>query len=140
MDLKIGDLARATGAKVETIRYYERAGLLPAPPRTGGNYRLYGDTHRARLGFILNCRALGLSLADTRQLLDLKETSQESCADVNQLVDRHLAKVHERIQALRALEAALQQLRRRCGEARASTDCGILKDLSDPPTACEPGP
>ena len=135
MGMKIGDLARATGAKVETIRYYERAGLLPAPPRTGGNYRLYGDTHRVRLGFILHCRALGLSLADIRQLLDIKETSQESCADVSQLVDGHLAKVRERIQALRALEATLQQLRRRCGEARASTDCGILKDLSEPSTA-----
>jgi Cd(II)/Pb(II)-responsive transcriptional regulator len=133
MHTRIGDLAGSTGVKVETIRYYERAGLLPAPPRSEGNYRLYGDAHQARLRFILHCRTLGLPLAAIRRLLALKDNPKQSCADADQLVDGHLAQVRERIQALQALEAALQQLRRQCGETRAAADWGILKNLSEPP-------
>jgi Cd(II)/Pb(II)-responsive transcriptional regulator len=132
MGMRIGELARVTGAQVETIRYYERTGLLPAPPRTEGNYRIYGDQHVARLSFILHCRALGMALDDIRQLLGFKDAPQESCGNVNRLLDDHIIQVRERIRALHGLEAVLQQLREQCPDARTAEDCGILKELSEP--------
>lgn len=132
MNMKIGELARITGAQIETIRYYERTGLMPAPPRTEGNYRVYGDKHAARLSFILHCRTLGMALDDIRQLLGFKDAPQESCGNVNRLLDDHIALVRERIRALHALETVLQQLREQCPDARTVKDCGILKELSEP--------
>lgn len=132
MGMKIGDLARLTGTQVETIRYYERAGLLPAPPRTGGNYRVYGQGHAERLSFILHCRSLSMPLSDIRQLLRIKDAPHESCGTVNRLLDDRIVQVRERMRSLHALEAVLQQLREQCPDARNAEDCGILKGLSEP--------
>jgi Cd(II)/Pb(II)-responsive transcriptional regulator len=130
MGMKIGDLARATGAQVETIRYYERAGLLPPPPRTGGNYRVYGQGHTERLSFILHCRSLSMPLSDIRQLLRIKDAPHESCGTVNRLLDERIAQVHERIQGLSVLKAVLTRLREQCHDAQTAEHCGILKGLS----------
>ncbi len=128
--MKIGELARLAGANVETIRYYERDGLLPVPARSDGNYRIYGDYHVQRLFFIRRCRSLDMTLDEIRVLLHFKESPQENCADVNRLLDRHIGHVAQRMQELQELERQLNDLRERCGEARDAAHCGILDSLS----------
>lgn len=130
--MKIGELANATGTQIETIRYYEREGLLPLPDRTDGNYRIYMDDHAERLSFIRHCRSLDMTLDEIRQLLHFKDAPEENCGDVNTLLDAHIGHVAERIRELRALEKQLRSLRDRCGEARVAAQCGILSELSRP--------
>jgi len=128
--MKIGELARLAGTNVETIRYYERDGLLPLPARSEGNYRIYGEPHVQRLFFIRRCRGLDMTLDEIRVLLHFKESPQENCADVNRLLDRHIGHVAQRMQELQELEKQLKDLRERCGEARDAAHCGILDGLS----------
>jgi len=129
--MKIGELAQLTGTSIETIRFYERAKLLPDPARTGSNYRIYGDEHADRLGFIRHCRSLDMTLDEIRVLLRFKESPQDNCSGVNELLDEHIGHVAQRIRELRALEKHLKQLRLQCTEAHAAGDCGILRELSD---------
>ena len=128
--MKIGELARLAGTNVETIRYYERDGLLPMPARSEGNYRIYGETHAQRLFFIRRCRGLDMTLDEIRVLLHFKESPLENCADVNSLLERHIGHVTQRMQELQELERQLNDLRERCGEARDAAHCGILDSLS----------
>ena len=128
--MKIGELARLAGTNVETIRYYERDGLLPVPARSEGNYRIYRETHVQRLSFIRRCRSLDMTLDEIRVLLHFKESPQENCTDVNRLLDRHIGHVAQRMQELQELERQLRDLRERCGEARDAAHCGILDGLS----------
>ena len=128
--MKIGELARATQTQVETIRYYEQAGLLPKTVRTEGNYRIYGDSHVERLSFIRHCRSLDMTLDEIRTLLHFRDAPQENCETVNLLLDEHIGHVAARIRELKRLEKQLRDLRRQCGEARESKDCGILNELS----------
>ena len=127
--MKIGELSSATNTPVETIRYYEREGLLPAPARTEGNFRLYGDGHVGRLGFIRACRALDMNLEEIRVLLRLRDGSHEDCSEVNALLDEHVEHVEERIRELRALSKDLRALREQCREVNAADQCGIMKGL-----------
>lgn len=128
--MRIGELARLAGTNVDTIRYYERDGLLPVPARSEGNYRIYGEVHVQRLFFIRRCRSLDMTLDEIRILLHFKESPQENCSDVNHLLDRHIGHVAQRIQELHELEGQLIDLRERCGEARVAAHCGILDELS----------
>jgi len=128
--LKIGELAKLTDCKVETIRYYEREGLMPMPPRSGGNYRRYNDGHVERLAFIRHCRSLDMSLDEIRMLLGFHDRPEERCSDVNVLLDRHIAQVDARISHLLTLKKLLWELRQLCGDGRAARDCGILKELA----------
>lgn len=130
--MKIGELANATGTQIETIRYYEREGLLPLPARTEGNFRVYMEEHAKRLTFIRHCRSLDMTLDEIRRLLHFKDVPEENCGDVNTLLDAHIGHVAERIWELRALEKQLKSLRDRCGETRVAADCGILSELSRP--------
>lgn len=127
--MKISDLARATGVDVETIRYYEKAGLLPAPAREANNYRSYGAAHLERLAFVRHCRALDMPLADVRRLLDLADRApeQDSCSAA--LVEAQLRRVRARLKSLRALERQLAQLRQRCHADHSAHECGILHEL-----------
>ena len=109
--MKIGELARVTGTPVETIRYYEREGLLAAPARTDGNFRIYEDTHAERLSFIRHCRSLDMSLDEIRILLRFKDAPGANCGDVNTLLDAHIVHVAARIRELRVLERQLKSLR-----------------------------
>ena len=127
--LKIGELARRAGCPAETIRYYEREGLLAQPARTAGNYRVYSSTHMERLSFIRNCRSLDMTLDEIRQLLRVQELPQENCEAAHRLLDEHIAHVGTRIAELQRLERQLKALRRRCGPARMKAQCGILDDL-----------
>lgn len=128
--LKIGELAKKTDCQVETIRYYEREGLLPEPVRSEGNFRLYGVAHLERLLIIRRCRSLDMTLDEIRTLLRFRDAPEENCAEVNALLDSHIDHVASRITELKALERELKQLRQKCGEENAVKDCGILNNLA----------
>ena len=128
--MKIGELAASTQTPVQTIRYYEREGLLPAPARSEGNYRLYGAQHLERLVFIRNCRTLDMTLEEIQRLLALRDLPQESCAGINSLVDEHIEHVQARIDSLQALRDQLTELRDRCNDPKGAEDCGILRQLN----------
>ncbi len=136
--MKIGELARLAGSNVETIRYYERKGLLPKPGRSEGNYRIYGVMHQERLTFIRHCRSLDMTLDEIRTLLRFKESPEENCGEVNRLLDEHIGHVVRRIGELQALEKQLLELRSRCPDDRRASTCGILEGLSQSGISAEP--
>lgn len=127
--MKIGELAKLTDCQVETIRYYEREGLLPEPARSEGNYRLYTQVHVERLTFIRNCRSLDMTLEEIRSLLNLRDSPQDQCESVNALIDEHIHHVKARVDSLLALQAQLLDLRQKCGEGPNGEHCGILQQL-----------
>ena len=129
--MKIGELSAASSTQVETIRYYEREGLLPAPARTQGNFRVYEAQHLARLQFIRYCRGLDMSLDEVRVLLRFKDDPAAECGDVNGLLEAHIGHVSRRIKELRSLERQLKELRARCGDVRSAARCGILAGLAE---------
>src|SRR4030081_767869 len=133
--LKIGELAKQTGCLVETIRYYEREGLLLEPARSEGNYRLYANVHVERLQFIRHCRSLDLTLEEIRNLLKFRDAPNENCSEVNALLDEHIEHVSNRIKELRVLQKDLRSLRSLCERAQAIKDCGILQSLGSPATS-----
>lgn len=126
---KIGDLAEATGAKVETIRYYERIGLLDEPERTSGNYRVYSPDHLARLSFIRRARDLGFTLDQVRALLGIADRTGESCGEVDAIARAHLSEVDRKIADLKALRRQLKSVVEGCGRGIVD-DCKILEALS----------
>lgn len=128
MALTIGDLAAATGTKVETIRYYERIGLLPRPARSGGNYRVYGDAELARLSFVRRARDLGFSLQQVRALLSLADDRGRDCATVDALARSHLSEVERKIADLAALREELSALLASC-DGGIVADCRIIEAL-----------
>ena len=142
--MQIKDLAAATGVDADTIRFYEKQGLLPAPARLGNGYRNYGAPHLERLSFIRHCRALDMPLAEVQRLLGFVDDPSTHCADVNDLVDAQLARVRARLASMRALENQLVQLRARCAVPPVSGEaCGILAELVSAAhgeaCACHPG-
>lgn len=128
--LKIGELAKRTNCQIETIRYYEREGLLHVPERTAGNYRLYQAIHVERLQFIRQCRSLDMALDEIRTLLRFCDAPDKNCGEVNALLDEHIGHVARRVTELKAMEKRLKGLRRQCIQARAAKDCGILNELT----------
>lgn len=128
--MKIGELALAAQTQVETIRYYEREGLLQLAPRTEGNYRIYGPAQLERLGFIRHCRTLDMTLDEIRLLLRFKDAPQADCGEVNLLLDEHIGHVATRIRELRQLEKQLKALREQCVEAQDAAHCGILNNIT----------
>jgi len=133
--MKIGALGTATGTKVETIRYYEKLGLLGAPDRTVSNYRSYGQQHLQRLSFIRRARALGFSLDNVRELLDLADDRTRSCEAVDAIARQHLAAVDEKVSALQSLRKELGNLIDQCGRGSIS-HCLIIEALG-PTDACK---
>ena len=131
-DIRIGELSRLTFCPVETIRYYERDGLLPSPARSEGNFRLYNKQHVERLSFIRRCRTLDMTLDEIRVLLSFRDAPNENCQAVNEMLDAHIGHVATRIHELQRLERQLKRLRRQCSASRQAKDCGILHDLEQP--------
>ena len=129
--MRIGELAQSSGTPIETIRFYEREALLPAPARTESNYRIYTAAHADRLGFIRQCRNLDMTLDEVRVLLRFKDQPQADCGEVNDLLDEHIGHVVQRIRELRALEGELRALRRQGAAPHAAVDCGILQGIED---------
>lgn len=127
--MKIGELAREAGVDVQTVRYYEREGLLEAPVRTASGYRMYGSQHLERLNFVRHCRSLDMPLAEIKRLIDLSGDASVSCDEVDALVRGHLQKVRAKRAALEALEARLSALSAQCASGQRVADCGILGEL-----------
>jgi len=127
--VKIGALADRSGCPVETIRYYERIGLLPPPERSSNNYRAYNERHAERLLFVRHCRALDMTLDEIRMLLGFRDHPEQSCLGVNELLDKHIAHIVERIAALAGLEAQLRDLRSRCVATDSTRACEILQSI-----------
>jgi len=127
--MRIGELAKQAGTDAQTVRYYEREGLLDAPSRTASGYRAYGPRHVERLNFIRHCRSLDMPLADVKRLLELSSDRGVSCDDVNALVQSHLDRVRVKRAALESLEKQLAALRAHCESGHRIADCGILEEL-----------
>ncbi|WP_306224449.1 MerR family transcriptional regulator [Bosea beijingensis] len=127
--LTIGRLSRDTGTKVETIRFYEKSGLLPEPARTEGNYRAYEPSHLDRLRFIRRARVLGFSLEQVRALLSLSDDRARSCAAIDEIAKEHLVEVERKIADLQALRRELNRMVEQCGSGIVA-DCRIISSLS----------
>jgi Cu(I)-responsive transcriptional regulator len=129
--MNIGELAREADTRPETIRYYERIGLLPAPPRTQGNYRDYSAEHVSRLAFARRARDLGFTIGQIRVLLDLADDKGKSCSAVDAIAREHLAEVKKKLADLSALRRELESL---IGQCRRGTvaDCRIIASLAPP--------
>lgn len=129
--MTIGQLGKATGTAVETVRYYEKIGLLPKVARTAGNYRSYGSVELSRLSFIRRARDLGFSLDQVRTLLSLADDRDLPCGEVDGLARQHLGAVDRKIADLTALRSELSSLIAQCGRGTVA-ECRILEALSPP--------
>ncbi|MBL8381244.1 MAG: Cd(II)/Pb(II)-responsive transcriptional regulator [Burkholderiales bacterium] len=129
--MKIGELATATGTPVDTIRFYEKQGLIAAPGRTASNYRAYTPGHAERLRFIRHCRSLDMSLDEVRALLRFRDAPAQNCDGVNVLLDEHITHVEQRLDELSDLHAQLRRLRAKCRKVEQAGHCGILWTLAN---------
>jgi DNA-binding transcriptional MerR regulator len=129
-ELSIGELSKETGVKVVTIRYYERIGVLAAPPRSAGNYRVYSPPHVRRLHFIRRCRDLGFSLDQILDLLRLSAGNTSSCAGICRIAQRHLRVVEGKLAGLKRLASELRRITSACTGARPMSECRIIEALS----------
>jgi Cd(II)/Pb(II)-responsive transcriptional regulator len=128
--MKIGEISKNSSVPVETIRYYEKIGLLPKPDRDASGYRSYRSTHLDRLLFIKRCRNLDMAQEEIRELIRFSEHPKADCQDIDALLARHLNHVRDRLKELTNLERTLQQLQKACSDAGTVQDCGILEGLS----------
>ena len=127
--MKIGELAQRGGCKVETVRFYEREGLLEVPERDGNGYRSYSNAQLVQLNFIRHCRLLDMGLADVRTLLSLQTQPELACDEINHLIESKIEHVHQQIEALHRLEQQLQLLRDTCHAGTSVGECKILRNL-----------
>ena len=129
--LMIGDLARRTGTKVNTIRFYEEVGLLRQPARTAAGRRTYGAEDVRRLAFVRHARALGFGTAVIRSLLNLGAHPEQPCESASEIARQHLTDVEQRIKKLRALKAELARMLVECGKGGRVADCRIMEALGE---------
>ncbi|MBP2236423.1 MerR family mercuric resistance operon transcriptional regulator [Sinorhizobium kostiense] len=122
------ELARRTGCNLETVRYYEKVGLLPEPPRTASGYRSYDSTHERRLRFVLRARELGFSLDEIRELLCLVDERDRPCAEVRDVAAVHLAVVRAKIADLKRMERVLKDVVAQCGDGTLP-ECPLIETL-----------
>ena len=128
--LSIGQAARSSGVKIPTIRYYEEIGLLAAPPRSGGNRRLYDDRDLRKLAFIRHARELGFEVDAIRTLLSLQENPHQSCGEADEIARARLAEVEQRLSRLSALKNELQRMVDHCATGRVG-ECRVIEILAD---------
>ncbi|SES81459.1 Cd(II)/Pb(II)-responsive transcriptional regulator [Thalassotalea agarivorans] len=127
--MKIGQLAKVSGCSIQTIRYYEKEGLLNPPSRSEGNFRLYDEKALKELEFVKHCRSLDIPLSDVKTLVELKNKPGESCSSVNNLISNQLALVNKRIKEMKALKSELQIMEKACSKGNTVEQCGIMKSL-----------
>ncbi len=127
-EITIGRLSSEAGVKIETVRYYEKIGLMPKPPRSAGRHRLYDEVQINRLKFIRRGRELGFPLDDIRSLMGL-EDARPSCAEVYEITVHHLKGVREKITDLKRLEATLSSISKACDRSD-DPDCPVIETLS----------
>ena len=135
--LTIGALSIRTGVKIETIRFYERIGILAKPPRSAAGHRIYSQEQLMRLGFIRRSRELGFSLDEVRRLLQLVDGGRYTCAEVKAITLDHLGEVRRKIADLRRLERTLAAVAGKCRGGKVP-DCPIVEALFDPRTEFTP--
>lgn len=128
--IRRGDLARATGCNLETIRYYEKIGILPDPPRSVKGYRSYDDAHVRRLKFVMRSRDLGFTLEEVRGLLGLVDEQSRTCAEVQVIAEDHLTDVQAKIADLQRIERVLSDTVARC-TGDAAPECAVIDALLD---------
>lgn len=126
----IGGLAKASGVKVTTIRYYESIGLIDPPDRSDGGQRLYDKGAVERMNFIRHARDLGFSLEAIRELIDLSANIERSCAEIDEIARRHAADIRHRIKRLKALEREMERMIKSCSVNKVA-DCRVLAVLAD---------
>jgi DNA-binding transcriptional MerR regulator len=126
--MKIGEIAKRTGLKVETVRFYEAEGLIEAPRRNGGNYRLYDRSHLDRLSFVKRSRDLGFTLDQVRDLLRMADDPRGSCAEVDEMAVLHIAEIDRKLADLQTLRAEVARWGR-C-DAKTIADCRLIDALS----------
>lgn len=126
--LQRAELARRTGCNLETVRYYEKVGLLPEPPRTPGGYRSYNTTHERRIRFILRARELGFSLHEIRELLHLVDERDQPCGDVRAVAAAHLDDIRTKIADLKRMERVLRGVVARCADG-TQPECPLIETL-----------
>ena len=126
--MKIGQLSKQTDCKIETIRYYERIGLLPEPARSEGGYRLYDEGHLKRLSFIRRSRELGFTIEEIRVLLKLVDGGSYTCSDIKTITLEHVETVRQKIADLRRLEKTLSRIASQC-TGDATPECPIIDSL-----------
>jgi len=124
----IGALSKQTGCHIETVRYYERIGVLLKPPRTEGGHRLYGREHIKRLMFVRRSRELGFSLGEIRTLLKLVDGKQYTCREVKTLMEEHLGDIKKKISDLKRLQKTLADISSQC-EGGMVPECPIIDAL-----------
>jgi Cu(I)-responsive transcriptional regulator len=129
-EFSIGDMARIARTKVQTIRYYEDIGLMPAPARTEGNQRRYSESHLDRLAFIRHARELGFSVEAIRSLLDLYDKPASPCDVADRIASDYLSEVESKIKRLQSLKKELNRMIKECKGGRAA-DCRIIEVLKD---------
>jgi len=129
-DISIGELSRRAGVKVTTIRFYEGAGLMPKPPRSEGDRRLYDNGHVRRLSFIRHARELGFEMDDVRTLLELSDRPDGSCEPADEIAGRHLMAVEEKIAKLTALKGELSRMLECCSPGPVA-QCRVIEALAD---------
>ncbi|MBE1302029.1 MAG: MerR family transcriptional regulator [Alteromonadaceae bacterium] len=127
--MKIGQLAKVSGCSIQTIRYYEKEGLLSLPSRSEGNFRLYDEKALKQLEFVKHCRSLDIPLLDIKTLLELKNRPEESCSSINSLIANQLDLVNQRIKELKELKSELQIMKKACSSDNTVERCGIMKTL-----------
>ncbi|MFO7527515.1 MAG: Cd(II)/Pb(II)-responsive transcriptional regulator [Marinobacter sp.] len=128
--MRIGAIAKQASIPVETVRYYEKIGLLPEPVRDANGYRSYRQAHLDRLLFIKRCRNLDMAQDEIRELIRLAEQPEADCSDVDALLARHLDHVRERLKELASLEQTLEKLQAACSDGGTVSECGILGGLT----------
>ena len=127
--LTIGHLAKQAGINLETVRYYERRGLLPKPPRSLSGYRLYPVDATRRLRFIQRAKELGFSLRETKELLSLRVSPRTSRAEIQQKAEAKITDIRAKIQSLQSIEKSLRKLTKACGGCGPVSECPILESL-----------
>ncbi len=133
MTMKIGQVAAGAGVNIQTVRYYERRGLLPKVPRTASGYRTYDPEAVARLRFIKRAQDLGFSLKEIAELLELRVEHGTSCAAVETKAKDRIAMVEKKIGELERMKTVLVELSRACDLREPTSDCPILASLSEGP-------
>jgi Cd(II)/Pb(II)-responsive transcriptional regulator len=129
--MKIGELSKKSGCSIQTIRFYEKQHLFKACNRSEGNYRLYDASSLSTLRFIKQCRSLGLTIIEIKQLLDTKKNPDKSCSSVNNLIHQHMVDVTHRIAELKELKLTLSDMASACTDNRKVKECGVLQLLEE---------
>jgi MerR family transcriptional regulator, copper efflux regulator len=130
--LLIGQVAEQAGVNLQTVRYYERRGLLPRPDRTAGNYRIYTADAPRRVRFVKRAQELGFTLKEIKELLALRAEPQARCADVYEQAEAKVADIDNKLRDLRAMRKALGKLMAECSGRSPASECPILEALEDP--------